>query len=92
MMTLELMILSIDYYCLEDDLLFDYLLLIDTGSQSDGMDVLAVRETIRLASDWIINGTGRILMEADTYRYFGHSMSDLGTSYRTRDKVDQVRK
>ncbi|KAJ8926463.1 hypothetical protein NQ314_021166 [Rhamnusium bicolor] len=61
------------------------------GIRLDGMDVLAVREGARFCIEHIISGKGPILLELLTYRYFGHSMSDPGTSYRSRDEIKEVR-
>ncbi|CAH0546586.1 unnamed protein product [Brassicogethes aeneus] len=61
------------------------------GIRFNGMDLLATREACRFAKEYCNSGKGPILMEAKNYRYFGHSMSDPGTSYRTREEVAEVR-
>jgi len=62
------------------------------GIKIDGMNVLAVRDFTKAVADWMRAGNGPVVAEVETYRYYGHSMSDPGTSYRTRDEVQDVRK
>ncbi|XP_018566867.1 pyruvate dehydrogenase E1 component subunit alpha, somatic form, mitochondrial-like [Anoplophora glabripennis] len=61
------------------------------GIRMDGMDILSVREGVKFCLEYIRGGNGPIVLELLTYRYFGHSLSDPGTSYRSRDEIKQVR-
>jgi len=60
------------------------------GMQIDGMDVLEVERKMTEAIEHARSGEGPILVEAVTYRYRGHSMSDPAT-YRTREEVEEWR-
>jgi pyruvate dehydrogenase E1 component alpha subunit len=60
------------------------------GVQIDGMDVRAVRGAAREAIDWCRKGTGPCIVEAQTYRYRGHSMSDPA-KYRSKEEVSRMR-
>ncbi|KRZ70240.1 putative pyruvate dehydrogenase E1 component subunit alpha, mitochondrial [Trichinella papuae] len=62
------------------------------GLWVNAMDVLAVRQATKWVGEYCREGNGPIVLEMATYRYFGHSMSDPGTSYRTREEIQKVRK
>ncbi|QIQ86050.1 pyruvate dehydrogenase (acetyl-transferring) E1 component subunit alpha [Erythrobacter sp.] len=60
------------------------------GMDVDGMNVLEVRAAAEVAFRHVREGKGPVLMELNTYRYRGHSMSDPA-KYRTREEVQEQR-
>jgi len=61
------------------------------GIQVNGMDVLAVRNDCAAVVDHVRSGQGPYVVEMETYRYRGHSMSDPA-KYRTKEEVSKMRK
>jgi pyruvate dehydrogenase E1 component alpha subunit len=60
------------------------------GEQVDGMDVRAVRAAGARAIEFARSGQGPYILEMQTYRYRGHSMSDPA-KYRSKDEVSRMR-
>jgi pyruvate dehydrogenase E1 component alpha subunit len=63
------------------------------GEACDGMDVLAVRETVGRAVARARESGTPTLVEARTYRFRGHSMRDPAAAvYRTREEVEEEKR
>ncbi len=60
------------------------------GSQMDGMDVLKVYEAVKEAVERVRKEHHPRFIEAVTYRYKGHSMSDPAT-YRTKEELKEYK-
>ncbi|MET7697361.1 MULTISPECIES: thiamine pyrophosphate-dependent dehydrogenase E1 component subunit alpha [unclassified Streptomyces] len=59
-----------------------------TGEVVDGNDVVLVREAVGRLADRARAGEGPGLLEAETYRHFGHSRTDPAT-YRPAEEVER---
>lgn len=60
------------------------------GLWVNGNDILAVQSAAEFAIHFV-RTFGPLVVELETYRYHGHSMSDPGTSYRKREEVQIMR-
>ncbi|MDI4657050.1 pyruvate dehydrogenase (acetyl-transferring) E1 component subunit alpha [Xanthobacter autotrophicus] len=60
------------------------------GEQVDGMDVQAVKSAGERALAFAREGNGPYILEMQTYRYRGHSMSDPA-KYRSKEEVQKMR-
>ena len=61
------------------------------GFKIEAQNVLMVKEAIAWAGAYAVEN-GPIFLECSTYRYHGHSMSDPGITYRSKDEIADIRK
>ncbi len=61
------------------------------GEKVDGMDAVKVFEMVSDCAAYCREGKGPVLLEANTYRFRGHSMADPAT-YRQKTEVEEERK
>src|SRR5512140_3538784 len=52
----------------------------------NGMNVLAVRDAVKRATQLCREGKGPVFLDVDCYRYWGHSLSDPRNEYRTKEE------
>jgi len=57
------------------------------GVKINGMDIFEVIKGAQECVDYVRSGNGPMLIEMDTYRYRGHSMSDPAT-YRSKEELN----
>jgi len=60
------------------------------GEKVDGMNVFKVIEAADKAGKYVREGNGPFIIEVQTYRYRGHSMSDPA-KYRTKEELDNYK-
>ena len=60
------------------------------GEKVDGMNVFKVIEAADKAGKYVREGNGPYIIEVQTYRYRGHSMSDPA-KYRTKEELDNYK-
>lgn len=60
------------------------------GFKIEAQNVLMVREAIKWAGAYV-KKNGPLFLECSTYRYHGHSMSDPGITYRSKDEIADIR-
>jgi len=84
------MSVSADRACAVDDIAIRGSSYDMPGAIVDGQQVLEVKKAVEEAAERARKGEGPTLIEAKTYRYYGHSRSDP-RKYRTRDEEEYYR-